>query len=396
MAHYKHITAFFLLCMSLSFNAILAATCTFNGNGDGTSWSDANNWSCGSVPDPASDHVIIPSGFNVINDGGLDLVFDYNSDLTISGSLDMQGKKIEMAHANCTLTVASSGTLVDVKELFFVSNSDGLMASGANVTIEHIKVDDNSELIINSSCVNVTDKLENLSNAGIIGTGCINYTGSSGNFANTGKDGIFGCYSNTLSDCTLNGGGALPVELVSFTGELEEGNEVRISWHTASEKNNDYFILERSSNGMIFDELGRIPGNGTTQESNNYEFMDEFPGTGTYYYRLIQVDYDGQSETFKLIAVNIYDNGDLRCVLEVIPNPCVPNCTAELSDCSDATIETYIMDANGTMVRQLIPINQQTSGYSYQINKENYLMPGIYIINSRSSRVNTSKKIIVK
>ena len=112
----------------------------------------------------------------------------------------------------------------------------------------------------------------------------------------------------------------LPVTLVSFLIKSEDG-AAAAEWATAAEKNNDYFLLERSSDGDNFEVVGRIAGSGTTTIPRKYIFTDPAPFPGTSYYRLKQVDYDGQSETFKTIP---FDNnqkiGDLK-IVEVSPNP---------------------------------------------------------------------------
>jgi|GEM_PF-6100345 len=205
MSNIYFLNLFFFILLIFNGINLKAADCTFTGGGDGTSWTDGDNWDCGSEPDPSSDNVIIPASFNVINDGASDFGFENGNDLTINGSLDMEGKKIEMKDSNSFLTISSSGTLSDTKELFFNSGGDGLIELGATVEVEHLKTDDSSDLTINARCINVTDKLESLSSSEIDGTGCINYTGSDGNFVNTGN-GIFGCTANDINSCTLDGG----------------------------------------------------------------------------------------------------------------------------------------------------------------------------------------------
>lgn len=105
----------------------------------------------------------------------------------------------------------------------------------------------------------------------------------------------------------------LPVELISFYAFCLHNN-INITWQTASEKNNDYFLLERSKNGYDFERVVIIQGAGNTQLEQEYQFSDYDFLPGTSYYRLTQVDFDGESETFDIISVqnDCVDDENLR------------------------------------------------------------------------------------
>ena len=169
------------------------ANCVFDGGGDGTSWSDGDNWTCGNAPDLSSDDVFIPSGFEVENDNGDDFSIENDRELKISGSLDMDGKKIELKSEGSYLEVTSGGKLTNVGEFLMNSNSEAFFAVASEFDCEHLKVDDGCSLTIDARCNEVTEKLENLSGGGIYGTGCINYTGDPDDYVNDGDGGIFGC-----------------------------------------------------------------------------------------------------------------------------------------------------------------------------------------------------------
>lgn len=98
-------------------------------------------------------------------------------------------------------------------------------------------------------------------------------------------------------------GGSLPVELLSFTGEGHP-NFNQLNWSTASEINNDFFTLERSNDGIKFQAVGTIDGNGNSSALNHYEFKDNFPPYKLNYYRLKQTDFDGTASYSKVIALN--------------------------------------------------------------------------------------------
>lgn len=109
----------------------------------------------------------------------------------------------------------------------------------------------------------------------------------------------------------LKPGTPLPVELISFNGVYSD-NTVELSWATASEVNNDYFILERSADGIYFSPIATIDGNGNSNELIEYKFLDPLENLrlseySTLYYRLNQIDFDGRAEYHGPIAVRISD-----------------------------------------------------------------------------------------
>jgi len=94
-----------------------------------------------------------------------------------------------------------------------------------------------------------------------------------------------------------------PVELVYFKGD-SKNNTAILTWSTAMEKNNDYFILERSDDAVSWNELGKIKGNGTSTSTNYYSYSDINPFPVNYY-RLKQVDYNGDYTYSHIANVNL-------------------------------------------------------------------------------------------
>jgi len=94
----------------------------------------------------------------------------------------------------------------------------------------------------------------------------------------------------------------LPIELISFTAKVEEP-WVRLDWTTASERNNDFFTVERSADGEHFTNIHEELGAGNSQQVLNYLTFDREPLTGLSYYRLRQTDFDGTSELSGVVTV---------------------------------------------------------------------------------------------
>ncbi|PIB35876.1 hypothetical protein BFP72_10955 [Reichenbachiella sp. 5M10] len=141
--------------------------------------------------------------------------------------------------------------------------------------------------------------------------------------ANTSAGTITANTKNTTSLSFFTLGGqtdeALPVDLISFEGVLVNQN-VELIWKTASELNNDYFEIQRSSDGETFETIGNILGNGTTSNLSQYSYLDEQPYFGQSYYRLVQVDFDGQTTTYSAILIN-NDSYHTGVDMLIYPNP---------------------------------------------------------------------------
>jgi hypothetical protein len=123
--------------------------------------------------------------------------------------------------------------------------------------------------------------------------------------------------SLSCTDC----GCTLPVDLVSFEGEAKEGGNL-LKWRTLSEEENSHFIVERSRSGRDFQRIGRVEGKGSSSRESRYTLMDEDPYGGVSYYRLKQVDMDGELHTYETIAVDRANSASKGVILKgVYPNP---------------------------------------------------------------------------
>jgi hypothetical protein len=97
----------------------------------------------------------------------------------------------------------------------------------------------------------------------------------------------------------------LPIELLSFEGTVIDSRNVLLEWSTASEQNNDYFIIERSIDGYNWTQIKNIDATGNSNIKINYTTIDKSVPRTIVYYKLSQVDFDGVSEEFSPISVNL-------------------------------------------------------------------------------------------
>ena len=110
------------------------------------------------------------------------------------------------------------------------------------------------------------------------------------------------------------GDGPLPVSMKGFSGSFEEG-KVLLNWATASETNNSGFSIERSANGIEFESIGFVKGQGNSNRSVAYSFEDRNP-MAVNYYRLAQTDFDGTVHYSEVIKV-----AEAGVEIEISPNP---------------------------------------------------------------------------
>ncbi len=119
-------------------------------------------------------------------------------------------------------------------------------------------------------------------------------TGSSSGTIQSNTVSTFGTF--TFGSVGIQPLNPLPVSLLAFAAECSDKGEVEVAWTTASEVNNDYFTLERSKNGNVFEFIDRIEGGGTTPQISYYTYDDSGAFEGINYYRLSQTDYDGTTK----------------------------------------------------------------------------------------------------
>lgn len=165
-------------------------------------------------------------------------------------------------------------------------------------------------------------------------------------------------------------GSVLPVTLVLFTGQYQEGN-LHIQWETASETNNNYFELLRSTDGLNFEVVHTAQGYGTTRTPQAYSYLEvPSPKTSGYYYQLRQVDLDGRSEEFEVIYVPVLG---VEPSYLIYPNPAVSGGRFRLAGASGLT-GARLMDVFGTTLKVFSGEELQNSPTMP------YLNPGTYCL----------------
>lgn len=200
------------------------------------------------------------------------------------------------------------------------------------------------------------------------GTGSASGTGSitSSNF--TGFDRFF-----TIAN-GAGGSNPLPVEFLNFDAAAVNG-KTKLDWSTLSETNSDYFEVQRSTDGNSFTPIGVVKAAGFSTSLRKYNFTDPQPATGHNYYRLRQVDRNGQFALTGIKTVYIY-----KVRMAVFPNPVAGNTLrVNFPDGGTAIVSGTLLDLNGKMIAPL-----RLNGFD---GKENtFILPdnvpaGTYVIS---------------
>ncbi len=270
----------------------------------GNDLTNLNNGAGGTVTVNGSANV----GTNTVNTGTIN-----GSGTLISSSADLAGT-IQPGNSvgilNTTNAITFSGE-IDM-EITGRGDSDGGVAgtdfdqisstNAATITLDNATVD----LIFTGTNFYNGDTYTLFDAGAVTIVGTLSITNNNGYIINHLGNGVFEIFS-----------GALPVELIYFTA-LENDQTVILQWRTASELNNQGFEIQRSANGTDWEEIAFVIGYGTTLEEQSYAHTDERPLPGMNYYRLKQVDFDGQFDYSQVVSVNLKKQDS---EINLFPNP---------------------------------------------------------------------------
>ena len=186
--------------------------------------------------------------------------------------------------------------------------------------------------------------------------------------------------------------GVLPVELFSFLATCDN-QEIELNWTTASERNNDYFTIERSTDGKNFENIGTVKGTGNSSTAQNYSFIDTDPIAATSYYRLKQTDYNGQSETFSPVSVSCAEHSGF--FMNVSPNPVSDgHIYVTIHGAKNEKVLVVLTNILGRELYSKMLIEDVDSSL-FSIDMQNNLSSGIYFVTASNKDKFISKKLIV-
>lgn len=302
-----------LTLVTLAAQSRTINTVTASGN-----WSDASSWSLNRVPQD-DDSVVVPAGMAIVFDRAASF-----SDLYINVSGSLTVKKTMTLDNQSVVRIATGGQLnrwaADVKK----------------------------EVIV----LGGVDKFDQTNASSINGFGI----------------------ASSLTGIAPNGfslsSSSLPVTFSSFYA-TKSNNDVVLTWSTAQELNNNNFEIQRSTDGSSWNVIAVVMGMGTTNTSTQYKYTDKNSVAATVYYRIRQVDFDGN---FDYSTVKVIRGSEASPVTKVYAS--VNNINIEFNKAVAGTIVVRVLGANGQLLAQ-----QSFGQATYRITMNaNSRGAGLYVV----------------
>jgi hypothetical protein len=184
----------------------------------------------------------------------------------------------------------------------------------------------------------------------------------------------------------------LSVNLESMSA-TQSHNNVTISWITSTETNNLGFDIERKTDNSIFMKIGFIQGKGTTTVKQSYSFTDNNLTSGSYTYRINQIDVNGTVHLLKDINV-IVGMPTVYSLEQNFPNPFNPATTIKYQLPKAGFVTLKIYDILGKEVATLVNENKVAGRFSVEFNASK-LPSGVYIYELKSPDFTSCKKMML-
>ncbi len=389
-----------LLTVTLLMASVGVFAETFTSVADGD-WNDPQTWSPVGVPNITNssvwpgDNVIIDHTVNfagnltsskessvTINDGGslsisgtFNIANGNNSTFTLAGNGTLSCDNLIIS--TCCNAVTLDGTVVTTDFDFTGSipvsiggdiTVNGDFDAGTNSTVNFTggtftvvgstTVAGSAQLAVGGGAVLALGDLSLTGNADIVGVnsgGVIGFTSISMANSSTSVQ----CVNNA---CNYNGGGGssappnpldlvsgsqvLPVNLLDYNVKVLDEKEVLIRWATADEIDNDYFLLEHSTDGRVFTKLATVSGQGSTENTSQYQWLHKAPPAADNYYRLWQFDFDGSATMLGLQQVRLHTR--TFTIAGVSPNPGFSGGFVQMNLPTDThSIQVYLVSSSG-------------------------------------------------
>lgn len=170
----------------------------------------------------------------------------------------------------------------------------------------------------------------------------------------------------------------LPIELLEFNALATDEGDVELRWTSVTETNNDYYTIERSQDGMAWDNIAKVTGAGNSMETLNYSELDRNPFAGISYYRLKQTDFNGDFEYSKVRAVNLTAFGGE----DILVYPCPTNGEVTIRGSELELSEIKLYGQLGQDLTKIVKI--QTQGNQSTIDLTD-LSSGMYILKTHTA-----------
>lgn len=323
-------------------------------------WGTASNWNPAAVP-----------ASNQTNNTD-DIVIDITGATGFYGSITLNGDLY--VKTGTTLTIMGCDTLIVTGNATFANNSV-------------IQVDPCAVFIIQGNLTN-NNNSDQITVDGGLSVGGDFFGGNGSVIDGAGTVDITGTISGTGTITTI----VLSVDLIDFNVE-KRNDQIDISWVTASEHNNEKFVVERSRDALEWEEVISISGAGNSSKTIHYEEVDRFPYIGLSYYRLTLVDVSGKM--FSYDPAPVYFSEETQ-MIRMLPNPVSSDHVRLMfNGFKNKEVSVVLTDINGRICfNKTLTIKSNNETQSFKM--DHILPSGIYILTAYSEGSAYSQKAVIE
>ncbi|MEO1437280.1 MAG: T9SS type A sorting domain-containing protein [Bacteroidota bacterium] len=260
---------------------------------------------------------------------------------------------------------------------------------------------DNSSLVHNFGRFAITDvvdqaaaQLIELTTSALIPTDIFGLQEVSAATQNTGCAGQpFTRIQSVSANVTINTGASLPLVLGGFTGFTEANRLNHLQWWTSTEINTSHFEIERSIDGITFEQIGEVVAAGNSENIEEYVFTDQNPVKGANYYRIRMVDQDQTFTYTETIVLTIKADNE---GVEIYPSPAIDIVNIDYFSELNQRVQVDVIDVTGkTLISDVYDLTQ---GFNNNTINVNGLATGSYMLRTTSletNKINTFKLVKV-
>ena len=401
--------------------SLASQTYTTIGSGNWTNssniWSTDGITNCNCTPSTTVNSTIIINHNINLN---TDLLIASGGNITITNG----GKLNSSREINVNAGLFNSFGQLNVKDLIIAQNGvlklyspstisskltiDGTLELNAELTLNNGLAEiNNTGILMGNGAWELISGNGNLVNRGIIDltNGCItlnngNFTNNAGamvvgttGFINTKTGNLVnnGTFSQAVSWCSAGiatglvapancsgcRSGILPISLIDFVGNYNNNN-IDLSWTSATEKNNDYYTIEKSFDGKTYTELAKIKGAGNSNTNSNYNYTDYYEGGENIYYSLWQTDFDGTTTKLKTIVIKL-SHSNKNSTVKISPNPVSDYFSAQFIAGEAEKIKVQIISLKGELIFTDNFISMKGNNL-YHFKRNSNLESGTYLL----------------
>lgn len=351
---------------------------------------NGNNIDCGSTgnvvesPSLAQSYVTDESAAGESARGGAIIMSGrtINTGVTAIGGISLT----RTTGTDYTVTVTRRhyrGAGIGVKRIFQVDVTFG-DASGTNTTVVYGY--SNGDLLGMTESTLLQGKWST-------GTGWVTYPAGIGNLESNldvinNTITVLGYNSFSSVTGTSSNNAALPVSLTKFEGQAINKTQARLTWQTATEINNKQFEVEKSIDGVSFEKIATIDGNGNSSTIKNYQTIDN-NFVASAYYRLRQIDFNGTENMSQVIFIK--NNNDK---ILVYPNPTSGEIFIQSNENKQSNLNWKLTDAQGKVI-----LNGNDTLENVEKTLSNQLKnqsKGMYMIEIQGSKEIYRQKLVVE